>query len=175
MTANALPRSLSLPTARKYVSVANGTTVLARLGAAVQHVGFGIDQDPLVTAAVGAHGTDLVAASFQLFNDRRGNASFRLHGTAVGRGAAAGRRGGAHVFETRRLAGFLDVHAEVDQIAEHFNVTLRLHVAAHDAKDKPGLAVPGNHGRNDGMEGTLVRLQAVGVTGIEGEERAAVL
>ena len=50
------------------------------------------------------------------------------------------------------------------------DVPLRLHVAAHHAEDEPRLAVLRDHGRDDRVERPLVRLQAVGVLLVEGEQ-----
>ena len=41
----------------------------------------------------------------------------------------------------RGIAGLLHVHAKVDEVAEHLDVPLRLHVAAHQAEAQPGFAV----------------------------------
>ena len=64
----------------------------------------------------------------------------RDRAAAVGR--LAGRLGRAEVAEPRRVAGLLHVHAEVDHVAEHLDVPLGLHVAAHQAEAQPGLARP---------------------------------
>ena len=79
------------------------------------------------------------------------------------------------MLQSRRFACLLHIHAEVNQIAEHLDVALRLHIAAHDPKDEPGFAVLRHQRGNDRMEGPSVRLQAISMVGIEGEERAAVL
>ena len=42
--------------------------------------------------------------------------------------------------EARGVAGLLHVHAEVDDVAQHLHVPLRLHVAAHDAEGEHRLA-----------------------------------
>jgi hypothetical protein len=39
------------------------------------------------------------------------------------------------------VAGFLDVHSEVDDVGEHLHVALRLHVAAHHAEAEPGFPI----------------------------------
>ena len=87
----------------------------------------------------------------------------------------AGRVGRAGVAEPRGVAGLLDVHAEVDHVAEHLHVPLRLHVAPHHAEAEPGLAVLGDEAGDDRVERPLVRLEAVGVRRVEREQAAAVL
>ena len=77
--------------------------------------------------------------------------------------------------DARGLAGFLHVHAEVDQVDEHLRVSLRLHVAAHDAERQPRLAVLHHHRRHERVKRTLVRRDLIGVSGPEVEEAAAVL
>ena len=75
----------------------------------------------------------------------------------------------------RRIAGFLQVHAEVDEVHDDLHVTLRLHAAAHDAERQPGLAVLGDEGGNDGVERPLARRVDVGVAVLEREQLAAIL
>ena len=53
----------------------------------------------------------------------------------------AGHFAAAMVIPARRVAGFLHVHAEVDDVAQHLDMTLWLHVAAHQAERHEGLAV----------------------------------
>ena len=94
---------------------------------------------------------------------------------AAALGRLAGRLRRAEVAEPRGVAGLLHVHAEVDHVAEHLRMPLRLHVAPHHAEAQPGLAVLGDEARDDRVERPLARLQAVGVGRVEGEEAAAVL
>ena len=48
---------------------------------------------------------------------------------------------GTRVVEARRVAGLLQVHAEVDEVDDDLHVALRLHVAAHHAEAHERLAV----------------------------------
>ena len=64
----------------------------------------------------------------------------------------------------------LHVHAEVDQVDQDLHVPLGLHVAPHHAEGQPRLAVLGDDGRNDRVERPLVRLQAIQVRVVEGEQ-----
>ena len=64
---------------------------------------------------------------------------------------------------TRRVAGFLQVHAEVDQVYDDLHVPLRLHSTTHHAEGKPRLAVPGDESGNDGVERPLARRVDIGV------------
>src|SRR6059036_890368 len=98
------------------LSVADGAAVLAGLGAAVEHVRLRIEENALVAAAVGRDARNLVTATAQLLHDCVRNAAFSPHSPAIRPARTTRRRRGANVFQPRRLAGFLDVHAEVDQV-----------------------------------------------------------
>ena len=89
--------------------------------------------------------------------------------------AAAAWRGASAVFDAGLVASLLDVHVKVDQIDENLHVPLGLHVSSHHAETKPGLAVPGHHGRNDRVKRPLVRFEPIHVRVIQGKRRAAVL
>src|SRR5262249_20191390 len=156
-------------------SVAHGAAVLARLGAAVEHVRLRVEENALVAAAVGRDARNLVSPPAQLFHDRVREAAFGPHAPAVRPARTARRRRGADVFQTRRLAGLLDVHAEVDQVNQYLDLALRLHVTAHDAETEPRSTIPGHERGDDRVERTLVRLQAIEMLRIEREQRAAIL
>ena len=66
---------------------------------------------------------------------------------------------------------------ENQHVEQNLDVTLGLHEAAHDAVDGMETVVVGvgDHGGNDGVVGSFVRCEDVGVVGSEGEIRAAVL
>src|SRR6516165_3344668 len=110
---------LVISLASNEVSITDRAAILAILGAAVQHTGLWIDQDPLVTAAVALGPHDLVAALLQFLQYRVGNAGLCIAQTAVLVGGVTRRRRGAVVLHARRLAGGLHVHAEVEQVAQH--------------------------------------------------------
>ncbi len=63
----------------------------------------------------------------------------------------------------------------VDHGGDDLNLTLGLHVPAHDAEGQPGLSVTGREARDDGVEGPLARRIDIGVAVLKGEELAAVL
>ena len=88
---------------------------------------------------------------------------------------SAGRLARVGVVETDRVARFLQIHSQIEEIDQHLSMALRLHVAAHHAKGHQGLAVLGHEGRNDGVKGALARLEAIGVPRLQREATAAVL
>ncbi len=75
----------------------------------------------------------------------------------------------------RGVAGFLQVHAEVDEVHQNLHVPLRLHVAAHHAEAQPRLAVFRHEGRDDGVEGALAGLVDIKMAFFQSEQGAAVL
>ena len=77
--------------------------------------------------------------------------------------------------EARGIAGFLQVHAVIDDVDQHLHMALRLHAAAHQAQRHERLAVLLHEGRNDGVEGPLGGFVSIGVRRIEAEQFAAVL
>ena len=68
--------------------------------------------------------------------------------------------------EARDLSGFLHVHAEVDQVEEHLDVPLRLHVSAHYAEREPRAAVLQNHRRNERVEWPFAGRELIRVSGL---------
>ncbi len=54
-------------------------------------------------------------------------------------------------------------------------MALALHVPAHDAETHHRSAIPGNKGRNDGVEGAFAATHLVGMAGLQGECTPAVL
>src|ERR1700684_4412469 len=75
----------------------------------------------------------------------------------------------------RTVAGGLDIKAVVDAIDDDLGLSLRLHVAAHDAEGEPGYAASGGESRDDGLKRALAGSVDVGVAVLEGEELAAIL
>ena len=100
----------------------------------------------------------------------------RLQGDrAAALGRLAGRLGRAEVTEPGRIAGLLDVHAKVDQVADHLRMALGLHVTPHQAEAQPGLAVLGDETGDDRVKRSLAGLEPVEMVRVEREERTAVL
>src|SRR5262245_32298822 len=102
-------------------SVSDRETVLSHVGSAHHHPGRAIELDALITAESADALRHRVAAPRQL------RADIERHG-ALDHQAVRG------VVDSRRLASFLHIHPEVDDVHEHLCVPLRLVIAAHDAK-----------------------------------------
>ena len=79
------------------------------------------------------------------------------------------------VAHARGVAGFLHVHAEVDDVGDDLRVGLRLVVAAHHAECHPRRAVLREHRRHERVQRPLVRADLVGVAGLQREAGAAIL
>ena len=77
--------------------------------------------------------------------------------------------------EAGLVAGLLGGHAEVDHVHEDLGVTLGLEVPAHDPEGQHRAALPGDEGRDDGVEGALAGLETVPMPGIQGEGLPPVL
>src|SRR5437588_3664805 len=77
--------------------------------------------------------------------------------------------------KTRRFAGLLHVHAEIDQINQRLSMALRLVVGAHHTKREKRLAVLEDHGRDERMKGPFPRRNGIGMFGIEHKKRAPIL
>src|SRR5438132_796388 len=79
------------------------------------------------------------------------------------------------MLNARRIAGFLQVHSEIDQVENDLDMTLRLHLPAHDAKAHEWLAIFCDEGRNDRMKWAFVRRVAVRLAFFEVKKRSAIL
>ena len=104
----------------------------------------------------------------------RQNAGFQCHAPAVGHLLTC-RFTAAAVIPPGRVAGLLEVHAKVDDVAHDLHMALRLHVAAHHAETHERLAVLRDERGNDRVKWTLARLENVGMPFFEREQRPAIL
>src|SRR4051794_1257105 len=119
-------------------SITHCATILSGVGAADEDAAFEVDADCLV-AAEGAECLD-EAVSLGLERAPHVSGDAGLQGDrADAVGWLAGRLRRAEVAESRGVASLLDIHAEVDQVAEDLGVPLSLHVAAHQPETQPGL------------------------------------
>src|SRR5690606_14350147 len=143
---------------RARASVARGLAILAALRSAVIHAGLRIAGDGLV-AAIGTVGEGhAMALAHQRADGLPGESGLEVDLAAIAhRRAGAGGFGRALVLDARRVAGLLQVHAEVDQVHHDLHVALRLHGSAHHAEAHPRLSVLRDEGRDDGLERALAR------------------
>ena len=65
--------------------------------------------------------------------------------------------------------------AEIDETVDHLEVTLRLHVAAHEAKAMRGRVAAKEKAGNDGVKGAFGGTGGVGMRGVGGEAERPVL
>src|SRR5690606_12632715 len=150
-------------------------TVLPRFARAVIDARFKIAQHGLVAAETAGRRVDAMAARAQAVGRRGREAGLEQHRAAIAHRLAARGIARALVAHARRVAGLLQVHAEVDEVAQDLDLALRLHVAAHDAESEQGAAGPRRKARNNSMKGPLAGRVGVRVRRIERERRAAVL
>src|SRR2546423_11965372 len=73
------------------------------------------------------------------------------------------------------VAGFLQVHPEIDEIKNDLDMSLRLHLSAHHAKADEWLAIFCDERRNDRVKGSLVRRVAIQLAFLEVKKRSAIL
>src|SRR5579872_2742518 len=99
---------------------------------------MGVPHDRLIAAEISRALDYLVTATRQLLLHCRIEARFHLHLPDPG-ALLARDLGAADVVPARRIARFLHVHAEVDDVSEHLHVSLRLHVTAHQAESEKRL------------------------------------
>src|SRR5438128_3984353 len=97
-------------------SVSGRAAVGAWLRPALQRSGRRIDEDPLVAATVALDPRRCVAAALQLREDRLRDPHFDGEHPAALDLRLASRCRRPQVLDARRLAGRLDVHAEIDEV-----------------------------------------------------------
>lgn len=107
--------------------------------------------DGLITAERSVGGAYAVAAAFEFGAHRWRNAVFHRD-EAVAVWFFAGRFDAAIEAIARRVARGLQIEIVVDEVDDDLHVTLRLHVAAHQAEREPRLAVAQCERGNDGLE-----------------------
>src|SRR5688572_18446567 len=106
------------PRLRSIPSPPNRETILPRIGSTHQYASARIDEDALKSSHGAATVARLVTARGKRLPNLRPNPAFQ-------------RQLSAAMSHACRLAGVLNVHAEVDEIHHHLGVRLRLVVAAH--------------------------------------------
>src|SRR5690606_22704655 len=98
-------------------SISRGLPVLARLGGAVPYPLPVVPENRLVAAVIGALRRDPVPHRGELPADLLAEAALEVHGAAV-RHRFVRRLRGPRVADARRVAGLLEVHAEIDHVDE---------------------------------------------------------
>src|SRR5438309_4950566 len=106
--------------------IAQGAAVLAGFGAAQEDAAVAVDPDALVAAVDTGVLGDAMPLQGEVAHDGWRHAALEIEDAAVLHDAAGGLAR-AFVMPARRVAGFLHVHAEIDDVAEHLHVPLRLH------------------------------------------------
>ncbi len=141
----------------------------------MQHAVVVIDQDRLIAAKLaGSTDSNLMPLGLERVDGLLGQAGFQNHFASIGHSASGGG-GRSVVSASNRFTGELHVHLMIDDVDENLHLALRLHVTPHHPETQPRLAIFGHHGRDDGVKGTLVGLQNVGVPLFKREETATVL
>ena len=138
------------------------------------HAVFRVEFDRLIAAeAAGAGAPDFVSHFDEFAFSFLGKSEFEEGLAAVDAGGACGLRR-ADVLDAGRIARFLQVHAEIDQIDEDLHVSLRLHsppITPNETSGAPSFVT------NPGMivwNGRLPGARRSGVV-VESEKFAAIL
>lgn len=155
-------------------SIADGVAVFAGFAGAAVDLVHRVPANRRVTAEAAVGGADIVAALDEGALRFVGHAVFHLHRAAVAH-CFAGGFGGALVLPVRGVAGFLEVHAEVDLVYEHLDMARRWHAAAHEAEGFPEPAVLQDETGDDGLKRAFAGRVEIGLAGFEGAPLAAVL
>jgi len=79
------------------------------------------------------------------------------------------------VVESRRVAGFLQAHLEIEKIDENLHMALRLHIASHHAEAHHGPPFLGEECRNDRMKRPLAGGVRIGMAGFEIKQCSTIL
>ena len=111
----------------------------------MKHAVFVVDQDSLITSKTADTASDLMASGLQFLNNRIRNSGFHLY-DAESIPLFARRSRATQMSDASQITSMLHVHTEVDHINQDLNMTLRLHVSAHDAEAEVRLVVLGHHG-----------------------------
>ena len=115
-----------------------------------------------------------MAARDQALNGGLAEATFEQDVATV-RHALAGRLARIFMAYPWRVTGFLQVHAEIDQVDDDLGVRLGLHTSSHDTKAEPRFAIARDKSGNNCMERSLPRLEYIEVPCLQRKQLAAIL
>lgn len=133
-------------------------TIASGLRSANQHFIVPTPDDLTTAHGVGiVHDLYLMAHSSQLQGNIGGNGTLQLYLLA------------AYPLESGSIQSFLRIHAEVDGVQQHLQVTLRLHEAAHYAERADCLAILAQEAGDNGVVSLLAGLQEVVLGGVQRE------
>ena len=118
--------------------VPDGATILAAFGSTIVDTGYRVAHDRLIPAVAAQVESHLMSSVHQFADVVVRETAFDFDLPAVSH-YLSGRLRRSFMMPARRIACFLQIHPEVDQIGEDLDVPLRLHVAAHHPKASQGL------------------------------------
>src|ERR1700733_5725090 len=156
------PCKTSLDPAGSLSSVSERAAVLAGIGAAGQRPLLPIDPDRLTAAERRNDLRGLVSKLLQACDDFGGHAIFELIDIFI-------------VQTARHIDCLLHIASVVQNVGQHVGLADRLVLTAHDAKRHHRAAALGCERRNDGVQRTLARCDAVRMAGLDAEAGAAIL
>src|SRR5262245_59260052 len=146
--------------------IADGTTILTIITAALQHPACLIEENSLATPIRDT----LITVGYEDMP----------HGC---KGITHSRRDcplecnppPAHDAIARRFNGLLHVHGKIDHIERYLHMALDLHITAHHPVTQPWPLILQDHRWNDGLEGPLARRQYVRMNRISDKTRTTIL
>src|SRR5262245_20597166 len=77
--------------------------------------------------------------------------------------------------EARLFTRALHIHSVIYEVEQYLHVALGLHIAAHNPKTDPGLAVAKYHRRHQRVEWAFAAFEPVWMIGIEGKAGAPIV
>lgn len=97
-----------------------------------------MNPDALISPAINADSIHTMSTFFQVSKDFIGYARFGSNNSPASITRLTGRCGMAHVFDSGCLACCLNIHAEIQQVDQHLDLTLRLHITPMTPKTNTG-------------------------------------
>src|SRR5262245_9664177 len=150
----------------RFCLIAYGTSILAIITASLQYPTFFIDENSLATSI----GDILITIGGEdMPHGCKGNAHSRRDRPPEGDSYPA------HDTIARCLNSFLHVHSKIDHVECYLHVALDLHITTHHTVTQPWSLILQDHRWNDGLEGSLARLQDIWVIRISDKTCTTIL
>ena len=102
------------------------------------------------------------------------NPLLQMNVSGIG-GPVAPRRGTAGMMHSRLISRLLRRHAEIDQVHQYLDMSLRLKISSHDPEGQNGATGVRHETGDNCVEGPFVRFQPVAILRPKRKRHAAVL